>query len=882
MIFTNTKIKKIAVCACELAALLFALLQIFLGSETGALYTSALASEDTLAVVLTWCVLGLMAVSSILSLVAMTYQLFGKKVKVLLLANSIVALIALVLSVAASGVNAIYVSISFGLNLLGAIYATVFEIKNKGSENEEEDDGKGAIFGVVFSLVSLMLLFSLFFIPVCYYDDTPYFALFDALKGNASLECLISFLSFFVIYILLLVYFTNILVYSKDTQRFVKKTRGLIYWEFALSIAFFIFSIVISFVDRNNLGTVPTSVSSFAYVPLLAMAAVTIAHSLMSSRYLTFNAKEKDNAAMKLKNRIIALVFTLLFCGLLVGSVFSNVLVIQYTSSGVTNTTTVNGFEVLSNYQNKEAAYKLLAFYIYLILVYGVCMLVFSLSLFFRKSSYFYKFSFVSICVAFVLTLTLAMFGKYYEIGEGIQAETIRSILLAKGISLSIDYETKVTSQTIYFAMASLALFVAMIAFKPFSNRVKEDALDVNINNDLSSLNSGVPAIEGKPKENEKKEEAHPDFDPCPAFSEIDAKEKEYLDDLKDRENQIFDNPTLPSITNFIVEYARDSRLHLSYQPEDIAQFIAGLGSSKLSILQGMSGTGKTSLPKIFSEAIFGNCDIVEVESSWKDKNELIGYYNEFSSKFTPKKFTQALYKAKFTPEEITFIVLDEMNLSRIEYYFSDFLSLMENEEDKRSFKLLNVPLRVMKDGKSIDFKQLEDGHTIKIPANVWFIGTANRDESTFEISDKVYDRAMTMNFTKRAPKVKSYNSPISQRFLTYDAFNDLIQNAKGSYKFDCESNETVKAVEALVAPYNISFGNRILNQIESFVSVYCSCFNEPEAMEQEALEKILLTKVVQKLEVKSIENKEELAHSFEKIGLMRCAEFINKLNEDI
>jgi 5-methylcytosine-specific restriction endonuclease McrBC GTP-binding regulatory subunit McrB len=126
-----------------------------------------------------------------------------------------------------------------------------------------------------------------------------------------------------------------------------------------------------------------------------------------------------------------------------------------------------------------------------------------------------------------------------------------------------------------------------------------------------------------------------------------------------------------------------------------------------------------------------------------------LGYYNEFSEKFTPKKFTQALYKAALNPEIVTFIVLDEMNLSRIEYYFSDFLSLMENEEGKRSLKLLNVPLfQKTKDGE-VPYKVLKEGETIEIPSNIYFIGTANRDESTFVISDKVYDRAHTMNFIR-------------------------------------------------------------------------------------------------------------------------------------
>jgi len=371
-----------------------------------------------------------------------------------------------------------------------------------------------------------------------------------------------------------------------------------------------------------------------------------------------------------------------------------------------------------------------------------------------------------------------------------------------------------------------------------------------------------------------------PMADPCPAFSELDEKAValgEEIAALAAGERPI----TLPELVQFIVDYARESRLHLSYTPEDIATFLAGLGATRLTILQGMSGTGKTSLPKIFTEAIFGACDIVEVESSWRDKNELLGYYNEFSRTYTPRKFTQALYRAALHPERLTLIVLDEMNLSRVEYYFSDFLSLMENEEDKREIKLLSVGLYRVENGERIPYEGLTDGHTIRIPRNIWFIGTANRDESTFEISDKVYDRAHTMNFNKRAPKAIPNGEPLDRRFISADLLLSLLEEARQTPAIDIDNDPTIKAVEELLSPYNISFGNRIANQIESFVSVYCACFPKSKQAKAEALERILLSKVVTKLEFKSVENKELLAAEVARRGLQRGAEFIRRLSED-
>ena len=397
---------------------------------------------------------------------------------------------------------------------------------------------------------------------------------------------------------------------------------------------------------------------------------------------------------------------------------------------------------------------------------------------------------------------------------------------------------------------------------------------------DMNLLGAGLLPSNNTSGLNHIEDETNQKFDPCYAFTNLDSKLSEFSQDLEERKVLKTNEGTLNELIHFIVEYARNSRLHLSYTPEDIATFVAGLGASKLSILQGMSGTGKTSLPKIFSEAIFGNCDIIEVESSWKDKNELLGYYNEFSMNYTPKKFTLALYKAALNQEIFTFILLDEMNLSRIEYYFSDFLSLMENEEDHREIKLINIKLTRKEEENEADYLALDYGNTLKVPPNVWFIGTANRDESTFVISDKVYDRAHTINFTKRAPKVRNYSNPISRQYYDYETMNNLFEAAKQKGDFDAENSNLIKNVEALLAPYNISFGNRILKQIEDFVNIYKECFIN-EDVESEAIEKILLSKVVAKLEVKTIDDKEKLEMEFEKLNLKLCSEFIKRLDNE-
>lgn len=374
--------------------------------------------------------------------------------------------------------------------------------------------------------------------------------------------------------------------------------------------------------------------------------------------------------------------------------------------------------------------------------------------------------------------------------------------------------------------------------------------------------------------------------DPIPAFLELDRKVNLFNEEYQSRLANSFNDVTLPKLVKHIIEYARYSKDRLSYGPVEIKTFIAGLAASKLTILQGMSGTGKTSLPKIFMEAIDGICDLVAVESSWRDKNELLGFYSEFKRKYTPKSFTQFLYKATLNKDIPYFIVLDEMNLSRIEYYFSDFLSIMESRENERYIKLFDIQLYPY-DSEHPEYLGLRDGHTIDIPTNVWFIGTANRDESTFEISDKVYDRAQTMNFNKRATKIYITNDMnYPKKFVSYNKLRQLFEETK-AVGFDAENYEVISKVENLLKPYNISFGNRILNQIETFVNAYVSCSDIESVADQnryihEAVDCIIFSKVVRKLELKQIIDIDLLIEEFENLGLTKCVEFLHSLVENI
>ena len=630
--------------------------------------------------------------------------------------------------------------------------------------------------------------------------------------------------------------------------------------------------------------------------------------------------------------RLELMIFTAVISVISVISLLVNMLTVTvYDGDRVYTMLRITGWSIIRRYGDLNGGGQTISFLLFAMLLIIGSLLLLSLISFLSHSEWYYKLSLGTVCAGLLCSLLVGLFGKYYQIVQKLNEASLGALVQSYLGPLSLSMPTyKVTSISWFFFLGLVGVVAILVARRPFTKGIAaEKVLERYEGESLYKKIEGEVAITDIPTAmggqgstspfvgNEwdqidrqsaygssaepfaaKDEAAEPtpepaveaatsvvtvseDRDPCPACTELDGKLPEFEKALEERRRALFEDPTLPKLVQFIVNYARDSRLHLSYTQEDIAAFIAGLGMSKLTILQGMSGTGKTSLPKIFTEALFSRCDIVEVESSWRDKSELLGYYNEFSKMYTPKKFTQALYRARLNPETLTFIVLDEMNLSRIEYYFSDFLSLMEHEADQRELKLLNVGLYRTENGETVSYRGLRDGHTVRIPENIWFIGTANRDESTFEISDKVYDRAHTMNFNKRAPKVLYYNDPIPKRYLPVAQLTRMFEQAKKDMPFNIDAYPAIGEVEKLLAPYNISFGNRVATQIEAFVSIYCSCFTSSEAVVRDAVETILLSKVVSKLELKSIDNKEELAAEFEKLQFYRCSEFILKIHED-
>ncbi|MDE7454827.1 MAG: hypothetical protein K2M64_03250 [Clostridia bacterium] len=728
-------------------------------------------------------------------------------------------------------------------------------------------------------------------------NPTTYYLINGLFNGSYPLYLSItSMVTTVMIFAGILVFTSAVSSFAKNERTFADKSQSYMYLATFLSFVFFAVGYGLTFYTnlQHSDDSSVYAATTISYIPVTVSVVLLIVFSVLQGLLPQTNAEA--NRINRKKFKIEPLIYVVIITAITFGALAINLITVELNYGTATvpleSNIKLSGYELLKNSHSLESGYQMMAFVLLAMLIVSAAMLIVSVVSYFAKYKDYYSILKTSAYINFVFALIIGLFGIYFQVVQKINEENILSLLEQyRDQSLGqFYYVSKVSTQSYFTTIASFVVLLIMIIrshFMSFEQTVVEGADTVaNDNRVADKADKEVASNLEEKAQTDQTDDAlpaslHTDLDVCPAFTELDMKIGQFEADLIKRQQSLFTNFTLPNLVRFVVDYARECRLHLSYSLEDMATFVAGLGASRLTILQGMSGTGKTSLPKIFTEAIMGTCEIVEVESSWRDKNELLGYYNEFSKCYTPKKFTQCLYKARLNSSVPTFIVLDEMNLSRIEYYFSDFLSLMENEEDKREIKLLNTKLLRNVDGQTVEYRGLTDGHTIKIPANVWFIGTANRDESTFEISDKVYDRAQTMNFNKRAPKVHSFSEPLAQRFVTYDMIAKLFDDAKKQYEFDAEQNRIVQKVEKLLAPYNISFGNRILKQMEEFVKIYCTCFGDKSAVEDDAVEKILLSKVVSKLENKIVENKQALVAEFNKLGLNRCSAFIEKLNED-
>lgn len=282
------------------------------------------------------------------------------------------------------------------------------------------------------------------------------------------------------------------------------------------------------------------------------------------------------------------------------------------------------------------------------------------------------------------------------------------------------------------------------------------------------------------------------------------------------------------------------SKLHLYYDPVILRPFIAGLACGKLIILQGISGTGKTSLAYAWGKFVKNDSCVSSVEPSWRDKSDFLGYFNEFSKKFNETKALGEIYESGFS-DDVHTIILDEMNLARVEYYFADILSILEMPNPDEWLVDI-VPASWPNDPKRIVNGKL------KLPRNLWYIGTINNDESTFMVTDKVYDRAMPIDINIKVDPFKCREQDAIDINSSY--LYTLFDEAKEKYPVSEKGLEQVREMDDyIINHFRIAFGNRIMKQLNIFVPVYVACGGK----EVEAIDYFISKKILRKFDALSV-----------------------------
>ena len=331
---------------------------------------------------------------------------------------------------------------------------------------------------------------------------------------------------------------------------------------------------------------------------------------------------------------------------------------------------------------------------------------------------------------------------------------------------------------------------------------------------------------------------------------------------------------SLPELVDNFRNFAA-SQLKLYYKEEMIRLFISALASTKLVILQGISGTGKTSLAYAWGKFLKHDSCVASVQPSWRDRTELFGYFNEFTKKFNETEVLKEMYLAGYTDDVYT-VILDEMNISRVEYYFAEMLSILEMpNKDEWIVELVSAPWKS-------DPKHIVDGK-LRIPPNMWYIGTINNDDSTFMVTDKVYDRAMPIDINDKGQVFEPKDIPAQDINYTY-----LDQKFQEAIAANPVTQDTLDKIEKMddyvIQHFRIAFGNRIVAHMKKFVPVYVACGGD----EVDGVDYFLARKVLRKFEQLNVSYIRDeidgyidfLDQTFGKGKMKECEEYLLRLKK--
>ncbi len=443
----------------------------------------------------------------------------------------------------------------------------------------------------------------------------------------------------------------------------------------------------------------------------------------------------------------------------------------------------------------------------------------------------------------------------------------------------------------VLIAMLGGLIFLIVVLVKKFLDRTKKAVVNQDLVDEIVELKKQVLKV-GKEKDKilalrltdvakYESGELQDEQDAEDAKDVADTGESRFYklteidQEFEGREALEYDNEiTLEEICNRFRHFAA-GKLKLYYEIKVIRLFIAGFSTTRLIVLQGISGTGKTSLPYAFGQFLRNPATIASVQPSWRDRTELFGYFNEFTKRFNETEVLKKMYEATYS-ESVYFTILDEMNIARVEYYFAEMLSILEMPSRK------NWVVDLVPSGWDSDPKHIEKGRFV-LPENMWFIGTANNDDSTFAISDKVYDRAIPININSKGVAFEAEEA--SELTLSYKHLEGMFKEAQDVHRVSQDVLDKVEERDNYVIEhFRLAFGNRIVKQLKEFIPAFVGC----GGTELDGLDYVLANKILRKFESLNLGYIRDeidglidyLSTQFGEENMMECKEYLSRLKK--